>query len=179
MRYLVRLKIVGVWLLLGLTGCSDTGLPEGLEPVREFELQRYLGEWHEIARLDHDFEEGLAPVTATYSRREDGGIRVVNRGYNAETGQWEEAEGRAYFIGDENVGRLKVSFFGPFYGSYNIIELSDDYDYSMVAGPDRSYLWILSREPELGQSVLRRLVAKAEALGFDTQELIYPATFTP
>lgn len=165
----------GLLLALGLTACSNTGIPDGLEPVRDFQLQRYLGQWHEIARLDHKFERGLERVTATYSMREDGGVRVINRGYNPETGEWDEAEGRAYFIGSDNVGRLKVSFFGPFYGGYNIIELDDDYDYSMVAGPDRSYLWILAREPVLDEVVLERLVERAEALGFDTDSLIYPA----
>lgn len=169
----------GLLLTLGLIACSDTGIPEDLEPVRDFQLQRYLGQWHEIARLDHKFERGLERVTATYSLREDGGVRVINRGYNPDTGEWEEAEGRAYFTGSENVGRLKVSFFGPFFGGYNIIELDDDYGYSMVAGPDRSYLWILAREPALDETVLRRLVERAEAWGFDTEELIYPATSTP
>lgn len=172
-------RLIGFGALLlamaALAGCSDTNLPEGLEPVRGFELERYLGRWHEVARLDHDFERGLERVTATYSMREDGGVRVINRGYHREKDRWEQAEGRAYFLGEPSVGRLKVSFFGPFYGSYNIIELSDSYDYSMVAGPDRSYLWILSRTPELAPSVLERLVERAEALGFDTDSLIYPA----
>ncbi len=163
-------------LAMVLSGCSSTGIPDGLEPVSSFELERYLGQWHEIARLDHSFERGLERVTATYSMREDGGVRVINRGYDTEKDQWDEAEGRAYFIGDETVGRLKVSFFGPFFGGYNIIELGEDYEYSMVAGPDRSYLWILSRSPEMAPEVLDRLVKKAESLGFNTEGLIYPNT---
>ncbi len=163
-------------LAIFLSGCSSTGIPDGLEAVESFELERYLGKWHEIARLDHSFERGLEQVTATYSMREDGGVRVINRGYNPKKERWDEAEGRAYFIDDETVGRLKVSFFGPFFGGYNIIELGDDYEYSMVAGPDRSYLWILARSPELEPEVLKRLVEKAEALGFNTDGLIYPNT---
>lgn len=163
-------------LAVVLGGCSITGIPDGLEPVSAFELERYLGQWHEIARLDHSFERGLEQVTATYSMRKDGGVRVINRGYDTEKEQWDEAEGRAYFIGDETIGRLKVSFFGPFFGSYNIIELGDDYEYSMVAGPDRSYLWILSRTPKMAPEELDRLVEKAEALGFNTDGLIYPNT---
>lgn len=159
-----------------LSGCSSTGIPDGLEPVSSFELKRYLGQWHEIARLDHSFERGLERVTATYSMREDGGVRVINRGYDPEKDRWDEAEGRAYFMGDETVGRLKVSFFGPFFGGYNIIELGVDYEYSMVAGPDRSYLWILSRSPEMAPEVLDQLVKKAGALGFNTDGLIYPNT---
>lgn len=154
-----------------LTAC--TGAPEGVEVVSGFDLNRYLGTWYEIVRLDHRFERGLSNVTATYSLRDDGGVKVVNRGYRAEDGEWDEAEGKAYFVGDEDVGQLKVSFFGPFYGGYNIFELDkDDYRYSMVAGPDRSYLWILSRTPEMEPELLQALIGKARDLGFDTDELI-------
>ena len=158
-------------LAVFLSAC--TGAPEGVEVVSGFDLNRYLGTWYEIARLDHSFERGLSSITATYSLRDDGGVRVINRGYNAEEGEWDEAEGKAYFVGDEDVGQLKVSFFGPFYGGYNVIELDQDgYQYSMVAGPDRSYLWILSRTPALEETIFERLVAKARELGFPTDELI-------
>lgn len=161
-------------LALGLCGCA-TGAPEGVEPVTGFELDRYLGKWHEIARLDHRFERGLSKVSAEYSMRADGGVRVLNRGYNGEKEEWKEAEGRAYFTGDASVGSLKVSFFGPFYGGYNIIELDrEGYSWSLVCGPDRSYLWILARTPELESATLERLKARAAELGFDTEKLIYP-----
>ena len=154
-----------------VTAC--TGTPDGVATVSGFELNRYLGTWYEIARLDHSFERGLSRVTATYSLRDDGGVKVINRGYNDEDGEWDEAEGKAYFVGDEDVGHLKVSFFGPFYGGYNVIELDKEgYQYSLVAGPDRSYLWILSRTPEMSPEVLQTLVAKARDLGFATDELI-------
>jgi apolipoprotein D and lipocalin family protein len=154
-----------------LTAC--TGAPDGVEVVSGFELNRYLGTWYEIARLDHSFERGLSNVTANYSLREDGGVKVVNRGYDAEKDEWEETEGKAYFLGDEDVGQLKVSFFGPFYGGYNVVELDkEDYQYSLVVGPDRSYMWILARTPELDEAILERLVAKARELGFPTDELI-------
>jgi apolipoprotein D and lipocalin family protein len=157
-------------LAVFLTAC--TGAPDGVEVVSGFDLNRYLGTWYEIARLDHSFERGLSNVTANYSLREDGGVKVVNRGYDAEKNEWEETEGKAYFLGDENIGQLKVSFFGPFYGGYNVVELDSDYRYSLVAGPDRSYLWILARTPELDEATLERLVAKARELGFPTDELI-------
>lgn len=161
-------------LALGLCGCA-TGAPEGVEPVTGFELDRYLGKWHEIARLDHRFERGLSKVSAEYSMRGDGGVRVVNRGYDAAKEEWKEAEGRAYFTGDSSVGSLKVSFFRPFYGGYNIIELDrEGYSYALVCGPDRSYLWILARAPELDPATLERLRARAAELGFDTEKLIYP-----
>ena len=159
--------------ILAVLVSACTGAPEGVKVVSGFELDRYLGTWYEIARLDHRFERGLSNVTATYSLREDGGVRVINRGYNDEDKEWDEAEGKAFFVGDEDMGQLKVSFFGPFYGGYNIIELDKDgYQYSMVAGPDRSYLWILSRTPEMDPEVLQTLIAKARDLGFATDELI-------
>ena len=155
-----------------LAGC--TGLPDGIEAVEGFELERYLGTWYEIARLDHSFERGLSNVTAEYSLRDDGGVAVVNRGYRADEGEWDDARGKAYFVGDSDIGRLKVSFFGPFYGGYNVIALDkDDYRYSLVAGPNRSYLWLLARSPDLDRATVDALVAKAAALGFPTDELIF------
>jgi len=157
--------------LVVLMGC--TRLPEGITPVKDFELSRYLGPWHEVARLDHRFERGLTKVTATYSLREDGSVKVLNRGWDAAKGQWKEAEGRAVFIGDVHEGRLKVSFFGPFYGAYTVIDL-DPERYSMICGPDRSYFWILSREPKLDPLILERLLSRARELGFATDKLIFP-----
>ena len=116
-----------------LAGCL--GLPDSVTPVKDFEVQKYLGKWYEIARLDHSFERGLEQVTAEYSLREDGGIRVRNRGFSTEKDQWQEAEGKAYFVSDETEGYLKVSFFGPFYGSYVIFEL-DKSDIKTIASLD-------------------------------------------
>jgi apolipoprotein D and lipocalin family protein len=167
---------VAVFLIL-LNAC--TGVPEGIEVVDGIAPDRYVGTWYEIVRLDHSFERGLERVSATYSLRDDGGLDVVNRGYDPEAGQWEEAKGKAYFVEPQNPdgtypGKLKVSFFGPFYGAYNIIELDKPgYRYVMLTGPDRSYFWILSRTPELPESVRTQLLDKAEILGFDTEKFIY------
>lgn len=158
-------------LLVFLFGC--VGIPDDVEPAKGFDVNRYLGKWYEIARLDHSFERGLEKVTAGYSLRGDGSIRVVNRGFNPESKAWKEAVGKAYFVGDPGTGRLKVSFFGPFYGGYNIIELDrKDYSYSLVCGPTKDYLWILAREPRLEGSVKAELIQKAKALGFNTDTLI-------
>lgn len=157
---------------LFIVGC--TGVPAGLRPVTDFEPERYLGKWYEIARLDHRFERNLSNVSAVYYKKNDDAIGVVNRGYNEKTGKWEEIEGTAYLIQNESVGSLKVSFFGPFYGGYHIIALDPkSYQYAMVVGPRRSFLWILSRQKNMDQKTLSELVAKAEQLGFDTKELIY------
>ena len=159
-------------LALCLVGCL--GVPEGARPVEHFVLDRYLGTWYEVARMDHSFERGLSNVTAEYSLRDDGGVRVTNRGFKDARSKWKDAEGKAFFDGDTSVGKLKVSFFGPFYGAYNIIALDqENYQWSLVAGPDTDYLWILSRTPALDQTIVDQLLLKAKAHGFDIDELIF------
>jgi len=165
-------KFLPLVLMLLLAAC--TGLPEGVRPVENFQLDRYLGKWYEIARLDHRFERGLSRVTAEYSLRQDGGVRVLNRGYSVDDKEWKEAEGTAWFMEGPDQGYLKVSFFWLFYGSYVVFELDHEhYEYALVSGPDKSYLWILSRTPEMKQDVKEKLIAKAAALGFDTGKLIF------
>jgi len=161
-------------VLLAVSGCG--GMPQGVRPVEGFELNRYLGTWYEIARLDHSFERGLTQVTAEYSLRDDGGVRVLNRGYSPADGAWKAAEGKAYFVDSEDVAYLKVSFFGPFYGSYVVFELDRDrdrYRYAFVSGPDTSYLWLLARTPTVEEALMHRFVERAAALGFDTGALIF------
>ncbi|WP_219133653.1 lipocalin family protein [Janthinobacterium sp. UMAB-60] len=158
--------------VLVLAGC--VGRPDNIVPVSNFDTSRYLGKWYEIARLDHSFERGLSHVTADYSLRQDGGLKVLNRGYKDADAKWKEAEGKAYFVDKKDVGYLKVSFFGPFYGSYIVFDLDQqDYSYSMISGPDKSYLWLLSRSPTMDPALQQRLVEKARGLGFDTSKLIY------
>ncbi len=158
-------------LLALLAGCVSR--PEGVVPVQGFEQSRYLGKWYEIARLDHSFERGLAHVTAEYSLRDDGGLKVVNRGYSVGKQEWKEAVGKAYFIESPDTAYLKVSFFGPFYGAYVVFGLDDHYQYSFVSGPDTDYLWLLAREPQVSEAVKQRFVENASALGFDTTQLIW------
>jgi len=160
-----------IWFLFPMAGC--TGIPDGLRPMTGFEAERYLGKWYEIARLDHSFERNLSNVNAQYARGEGDELLVRNRGYDKQKGKWQEIEGVARFIGDKNVGSLKVSFFGPFWGGYHIIALDQEgYRYSMVAGPSRSYLWILSREKQLDEKILAGLIGKAKQWGFETGKLI-------
>jgi len=159
-------------LLTLLAACTST--PKTVQPVTGFELNRYLGTWYEIARLDHSFERGLTDIRAEYSLRDDGGVKVINSGYQAEEGSRHSAEGRAYFIDQADVGRLKVSFFGPFYGAYNIIALDKTgYNWVMICGPNLDYLWILSRTPQLDEAVLQDLIQQAKSLGFATEQLIF------
>lgn len=164
---------LAVFVLPALVSACSVEAPEGIAPVEGFEPARYLGRWYEIARLDHGFEEGLSRVTADYAEREDGGLRVINRGWSAQEGEWQEAEGRAYFVEDRETGFLRVSFFGPFFGAYVIFSLDPGYRWSMVTGDDRSYLWLLARSPEPGQDVIDAFLREAEARGFATEELIF------
>jgi apolipoprotein D and lipocalin family protein len=177
----LRTVITSAWSLMItclLTGC--VGVPKGVKPVQGFELNRYLGRWYEIARLDHSFERGLSQVTAEYTMRDDGGVRVLNRGYSEKKQQWNSAEGKAYFVKTPDQGYLRVSFFGPFYGSYVILELDEkEYQYSVISGPNKSYLWILARTPEIQPELRNQLVSKAAALGFDTSKLVFPKQGPP
>ncbi len=164
-----------LWLLLTallLTGC--TGMPDSITPVSNFQVQRYLGTWYEIARLDHSFERGLQQVTANYSLRDDGGVRVLNRGFSPEEQSWQEAEGKAYFVENSDTGYLKVSFFGPFYGSYVVFALDhENYQYAFISGPSTDYLWLLSRTPTVASEVLEKFKQMAAERGFNTDELVY------
>jgi apolipoprotein D and lipocalin family protein len=166
------MKNISLLLALLLAGCVS--MPENVKPVDNFRVERYLGKWYEIARLDHSFEQGLTQVTAEYSLRQDGGVRVLNRGYSAKENKWKEAQGKAYFVNRSDQGFLKVSFFGPFYGSYIVFELDqENYSYALVCGPDKSYLWLLARSPKINEDLKNRLIVKAAALGFETGKLIY------
>lgn len=166
---LLHIMLIGGGVLL--SACS-TLPPAGITPVSGFQLQRYSGKWYEIARLDHRFERGLSDVSASYAPQADGSVSVINRGFDTEAGRWKQAEGRALFNGDPHSGSLKVSFFGPFNGGYHVVALDPDYRWSMVAGNDRSYLWILAREKHLPDAVLNKLLAQAQQLGFNTKQLI-------
>jgi apolipoprotein D and lipocalin family protein len=141
-------------------------------PVTGFDLKRYLGTWYEIARLPTPFEKGLVNVTATYSLRNDGKVKVLNAGYKGgKSGKRSSATGKAKFAAAPDLGHLRVSFFGPFYADYIIVELDGEgYRYAMVAS-SYDYLWILCRDPKLPRDVLDRLIARADELGFDTGKL--------
>ena len=165
-------KIVILALLFLLSSC--VGIPSSITPITGFELDRYLGKWYEIARLDHSFERGLEQVSAEYSLREDGGVKVVNRGYSIKKQEWEEAVGKAFFVDEPDKGHLKVSFFGPFYGSYIIFELDqEEYQYAFISGPNLNYLWFLSRSKTVEQELLDHFIQKANTLGFNTDDLIF------
>ncbi|EDY82990.1 hypothetical protein VDG1235_2613 [Verrucomicrobiia bacterium DG1235] len=172
-----RFKILAsLLLLLAAKPCllQAKTPPDGVVPVENFQLERYLGLWYEIARTDNRFERGLESVTAEYTLRDNGGIRVFNRGWNAEKGTWNEVDGKGYKIGDPDEGTLKVTFFWPFYAGYHVFELDHEgYQYALVSGDNHSYMWILARTPTLPQSTVDALLEKAAAAGFATNELVW------
>ncbi len=168
------LKRLGMLCIVLLVSC--TGLPDNVEPVSQFDTEQYLGTWYEIARLDHSFERNLERVTATYGLNEDGSISVLNKGFNTEKGEWRQAEGVAKPMGTSDIAHLKVSFFGPFYGTYAVFELADDYSHAFVSGYNTDYLWLLAREPDVSAEVRQRFINESQALGFDTSKLIWVST---
>ena len=169
------------WVLLGLvwllTSCM--GVPANVKVVEGVDAKQYLGTWYEIARLDHRFERGMENVTANYENQADGSIKVTNKAYDTAKKEWGNIVGKAYFVEAQNadktyVGKLKVSFFGPFYGAYNIIALDKaNYQHVMICGPSKDYLWILARTPELADSTKQALIDQAKTLGFATDKLIF------
>jgi apolipoprotein D and lipocalin family protein len=171
------MRVFGISLLAMISlavFCGCTGIPRGVDVAQDFDVKRYQGSWHEIARLDHRFERGLTHVSATYTPRSDGGVDVENKGYDSKRGRWKRVHGRAYFIDGVDKGRLKVTFFWPFYGAYNVIALDREaYSYAMVCGPSRDYLWILARERALPAPILETLIAQARQLGFRPESLIF------
>ena len=171
-RFKIMRVLILVLILLVMSGCL--GIPEGVQSVDNFDLNKYLGKWYEIARLDHSFERGLSNVSAEYSMRDDGGVNVLNRGFSIENQQSQQAEGRAYFVEESDKGYLKVSFFRPFYGSYIIFELDkENYQYAFVCGPDKDYLWLLSRTSTVNKELIDRFIEKSKSLGFETENLIF------
>ncbi|WP_318432269.1 lipocalin family protein [Photobacterium leiognathi] len=169
----IRLIFLTV-LMTVLNGCT-TGKPETITPVSPFKLNKYLGTWYEIARLDHSFERNLDKVSATYSMNADGSVKVINKGFNTQTQQWKEAVGKAKFVKTQDVGYLKVSFFGPFYGSYIIFYLEPDYSTALISSYNYEYLWLLSRQKQLTTEQLQKYLTIAQQAGFDTSKLIFPA----
>ena len=165
--------IVGGIAVLLLNACAS--IPKNAKPVEDFEVSRYLGTWYEIARFDFRFEKDLNNTMAQYSLDEKGRVVVLNSGYNYVKEKWTSAEGLAKFRGEESVAGLKVSFFGPFYSGYNVIALDDDYKYALVTGKDLGYLWILSREKSIPESVKQEYLKIAEEVGFDISNLIWVA----
>lgn len=152
---------------------SCASIPKEVTAVKNFQKEKYLGKWYEIARIDFRFEKNLNNTTAEYSEAENGKIKVVNSGFDYTRNKWKKAVGKAKFAGDDKTGMLKVSFWGPFYAGYNVIKIDENYTCSLVAGKNFNYLWILSKTPTIPDNVKAEYVQYAQSLGFDTSRLVW------
>lgn len=172
-RFNIRLYILPLFVItLFPTMTSCVSIPDGIKPVQPFDVNRYLGKWYEIARLDHRFERGMQQISAEYTLRDDGGLNVVNRGFIVDDGVWKTADGKAYFVSSNDQGYLKVSFFGPFYGAYIVFELDEHYQYAFITSSTRDYLWLLSRTPTIDDQLMEHFLSTVKTLGFDTSQVI-------
>lgn len=167
---IILIILVSFGLFNGLASCSS--MPEKAQPVGQFDVNRYLGIWYEIARFDYRFEKDLDNAIAQYSLTADGNVNVVNSGYNFKKNKWVSANGTAKLRGEKNVAALKVSFFGPFYAGYNVVAL-EEYKYALIAGKNLDYLWILSREKTIPENIKQKFISKAQEIGYDTSQLIW------
>jgi apolipoprotein D and lipocalin family protein len=162
-------------LLIPLTAGVDSANASASSPplatVPRVDLQRYMGQWYEIARIPHRFQEGCIGSTATYSLLPNGEVEVINRCRDERTGELRQAKGRAWSVDPAGNSRLKVSFFWPFRGDYWIIGLGDNYEYSVVGAPNRDYLWILSRTSEMAPAVYESILEGVRRQGFDVSRL--------
>lgn len=171
-RYPILFLALGVGVIaINLISCVS--IPKGATAVKPFKKDKYLGKWYEIARMDFKFEKDLNNVTATYSLKNDGSIKVDNRGYNYVKKEWKQSIGKAKFVNESNEGRLKVSFFGPFYAGYNVIEIDTDYQFALITGNNLKYLWILSRNKSIPENIKQQYLKKAQSLGYDTTALVW------
>lgn len=164
--------LIGAGIAFVLTSCKST-IPKKAVAVTNFDKAKYLGKWFEIARLDYKWEKNLNNVTAEYSLKDEGTIKVDNRGYNVKKDKWEESIGKAKSVTKDDVGMLKVSFFGPFYSGYNVIAIDPDYKYALVAGESLKYMWILSREKTIPESVKADYLIKAQEIGYNVLDLVW------
>ncbi len=150
---------------------SGDDIPEGAVAVHPFDKIRYLGKWNEIARLPNRIEKNIKHLTDEYLLGADGNIKVITKGYNVKKNEWKEASGTIKFNGDEDTGMLKVSYFGPFYANYNVLDIDADYKHALVSGSGLGYLWILSKESSVPDDLKKRFLRKAKNIGFDIDKL--------
>lgn len=148
-------------------------IPKGVKAVKNFNKEKYLGKWYEIARLDYFFEKYMNNTSAEYSLNTDETIKVINRGYNYKTQKNKVATGKAKFVDADTEAKLKVSFFEPFYAGYNVIAIDTNYENALVAGRSLKYLWLLSRNKTMPEDIKEKYLRIAESVGYDTSALIW------
>lgn len=167
----INYLLIMVIIMIGFNSCAT--IPKGAVAIKPFDKEKYLGKWYEIARLDFKYEKNLNNTTAEYTLNENETIKVDNKGYNTVKGKFEQAIGKAKFVGEDNIAMLKVSFFGPFYSGYNVIAIDSDYKYALVSGVSLKYLWILSRETNIPDDIKDKYLKIAEGIGYNTNNLLW------
>lgn len=166
--------LAGVTVVAGLLACSTKKtMSNNVEVIQNFDAEKYLGTWYEVARFDFKFEKDLKNVTANYSKRDDGKIKVVNKGFNFVKNKWEEATGKAKFAGSEKEAALKVSFFGPFYSEYNVVMMDPAYETALVFGESTDYIWMLSRTKSIPEATKQKYLEFARKHGYDTSRFVW------
>lgn len=170
----MKFKVITILLAGVLAGCvtygKNTSQP-AIVPVKHFKADRYLGKWYEVGRVENRFERGMIKTTAEYSLNNDGTIKVVNGGFDPAQNKYRDVTGKAKFTRGRDEAALKVSFFGPFYGAYNVVALDDNYQWAIVSGSSKKYFWVLSRKPNLTASLKAKAIAVAKDLGIDPQNI--------
>jgi apolipoprotein D and lipocalin family protein len=175
MRSSLIIMFTAVFMAVLFVAVRNSQAASGLPPlttVPHVDLTRYMGVWHEIARIDHSFQKGCIKSSATYTLLPNGEVEVINRCINEKDGRLREAKGRAWSVDPEGNARLKVSFFWPFRGDYWIVDLGKEYEYAVVGSPNRQYLWILARQPVMNGSVYRGVLEKLTSQGFAVDQLV-------
>jgi len=165
--------ILLILVVIFITSCTSAEKTINRYNKKDFELEKYLGKWYEIVRKDNNFEKNLINVTAEYSLKKNGDIQVKNSGFNEVKSENNSVIGKAKVKYGESKNILKVSFFGPFYGDYIIMEIDKDYKYALVRSSNEKFLWILSRESQLDLVIVEKLLQKAELDGITIENLIY------
>jgi apolipoprotein D and lipocalin family protein len=170
--FLIISNIMGI-----INSCST--IPKGVTPVQNFNQQKYLGQWYEIARMDFRFERNLSDVTAIYSLNTDGSIKVNNQGFDTIKRKWKQALGKAKFVSSSQIGMLKVSFFGPFYAGYNVVAIDSEYQYALVIGNKPAYMWILSRRTSIPEDIKNNFLKLAKEAGCNISLLVWTQHTNP
>lgn len=171
-KRILGLGVLAVATLWMVTSCS-VKVPENISVVKDFDVKAYEGKWFEIARFDFKHEKDLKNVTANYTLNGDGSIQVVNKGYNYVKNKWEESKGKAKFNGSDKEGALKVSFFRPFYGGYNVVDMEPAYENVLIFGENTDYIWILSRNKSIPENVKDKFLKQAKVAGYDLNRLVW------
>lgn len=166
---------LGVAAVAGVTyNLLSKDIPKGATAIEPFDKERYMGLWYEIARLPSSIEKNISKLTEDYSLNDDGTMKVITKGYNYKKNKWAEIEGKIKFAGSENIGMLKVSYFGPAYANYNVLDIDADYNYALVSGSGLGFLWILSKEKSIPENIKNQFIDKAKSIGFAVEKLEWP-----